>query len=206
MIRSKNADIDARYITHLGDLLRDPEMDYHEWVYHEMNWRCMFCYKTTLVQGMLPMEYHAAEKHQLAIRDSMKAALTDFGAIGNDNDECVMTVIHFVPLKKRQKLVLIENQCRVCLQRFSCECLLQKHFQEKHKTKYYCPRQDILCPHCLIRAENKCDVLMHIYMEHPHKKNVALEALLERRHVEVKYEFEKDILHCDKCCGFRFKF
>ena len=152
------------------------------------------------------MEYHAAEKHQLAIRDSMKSALTDFEVTRNDNNNSVMKVIHFVPLEKRQKLVKRENQCRVCLQRFSCECLLQKHFREKHKTKYYCPRQDILCPHCLIRAENKCDVLMHIFMEHPKKKDVAREALLERKHTEVKYEFKKDILHCERCSGFKFKF
>ena len=66
LLRSKKADVDARYIKHLGDLLRNPEYSQED-VYHEMNWTCMFCYKTTLVQGMLPMEYHAAEKHHLVI-------------------------------------------------------------------------------------------------------------------------------------------
>ena len=136
----------------------------------------------------------------------MKAAMTDFTAIWNDHDDSVMKVIHYVPLEKRQKLVVGENQCRVCLQRFSCSCLLEKHFREKYKTRYYCPRQDILCPHCGIRTENKCDVLMHIFMKHPDKKNVAREALLERKHYNGNYEFETGILHCDTCCGFRFKF
>ena len=66
LLRSKKASVDARYIKHLGDLLRNPENSQED-VYHEMNWTCMFCYETTLVQGMLPMEYHAAEKHHLVI-------------------------------------------------------------------------------------------------------------------------------------------
>ena len=51
LLRSKDDDVDARYINHLGDLLRNPEdcfpLPAHEWVYQEMNWRCMFCYSTT---------------------------------------------------------------------------------------------------------------------------------------------------------------
>ena len=43
----------------------------------------------------------------------MKAAMTDFTAIGNDHDDSVMKVIHYVPLEKRQKLVVGENKCRV---------------------------------------------------------------------------------------------
>ena len=104
-------------------------------------------------------------------------------------------LIKQIPLEKRKE----KKKCSLCAKTYVCDCRLQNHYLESHKRH---PAQSLrtVCPFCMTGLENKCALLMHVFMKHPCFKQAAKVALEERGHYRKKYSFITEYATCDICC------
>ena len=103
-------------------------------------------------------------------------------------------LIRQIPLEKRKE----KKKCSLCAKTYVCDCRLQNHYLESHKRH---PAQSLrtVCPFCMTGLENKCALLMHVFMKHSYFKDAAKVALEERGHCSEKYSFVTKKTYCDIC-------
>ena len=103
-------------------------------------------------------------------------------------------LIKQIPLEKRKE----KKKCSLCAKTYVCDCRLQNHYLESHKRH---PAQSLrtVCPFCTMGCNNKCVLLMHVFMNHSYFKKAAKIALEERGHRSEKYSFIPEQINCDIC-------
>jgi len=142
---------------------------------------------------------HVGQSHGHHPRSSSDVATTF--AFQQDIDESLQDIL-LVPVGKRKQL----RTCKYCPQSFICRCRLDAHVLEYHYRHHgleYLDKlnKESLCPHCLQVLPSKCQLLKHVYCDHPPWSQAAMVALKERNHFyewglsQDKYSNNLRLLH-----------
>ena len=123
---------------------------------------------------------HVSLEHGYCWRTSSDVATTF--AFQEDIDEAMDEIVT-VAVDKRKIL----RKCKYCSKSYVCRCRLDQHTLELHYRHHGLEfldklSKESLCPHCCQVLPNKCELLKHVFLDHPPWAGAAMVALKERNH------------------------